>query len=923
METLTNEGFDILRTRLYRPQLPGLLLDRPRLTEKLDFEPSKVLTLVIAPAGFGKTTLVSSRLGEMQRPDNGIKTEFLPSTWLAIDESDHNFIFFLRHFIAALRKIFPKALPETFNLAYKASVIDPELILLILTNEIASLNERFVMVLDDFHRADCPQMQELLSEWIKHWPLPMHLVIISRTQPPLALSGLKGQGRINDIRSRDLRFLPQEAADFICLTTKRDPGEKPISDLLNHIEGWAAGLKLASIALNQTNVGQDIESVMSLGRQEIISYLADEVFEHMTVPMQRFLMKISILDDFCVSLCLALVDDDDLDESVKYLLNNINSIDLFITSLQGKEECNEDWFRMHHLMHNLLQKRLLKSINPEQVKSLHLRAANWHAGCNQFKQALEHALKADNSEVLAENLDQMIFEALDSEDLLLIDYLMQFVTGEIKSTNVQFLLYMAWQKIYRWDIDEINTITGQVEKIMKSEAYASMNQGTLSGQLAFFKGFFALASNRCPEAVKLFEQALDSIPTRWNYIRGQVIFWHGLSLQLCEDVHKAATSLQRSYQELGNKNNSHAIRHFFALAMIYLQDGNLKEGEHYALLLLGKARENKLVQQEGFALAILGFVNYQWNRLDLAEEWYRELYKIRSFTTIILDRQGYIGLANVLQAIGKSKEALDIINELFDLELEYRGQVTEVARVGRLRVLTSQNEMKEAEKWADEYLKPFTDVLLMPNFEDPQIFKARVLIARNDPKDLPVIRGILTYYMEIASKTNNNRCRAEALALSALTEFSAGKKNTALDLLNESLTIAARGNMVRIYLDLGEQMHLLLKQAAPVPEIADFVKVIIAAFAEINAGPLNTNESAKGQPGIKTDGLDLPFYESLTLREKEVLGLMAEAISIQEIADRLFITYATTKRHTVNIYSKLGVHSRWEAVAFARGNGII
>jgi len=923
MESLPNPGFDILQTRLHRPNLPGSLLPRPGLIKLLDFTPPKVLTQVIAPAGFGKSTLVSSRLDEMQCPGNNLKTDCLPSAWLAIDETDNDFIFFLRHFTAALRNIFPEALPESYKLIHNASEIDMELISLILTNEIAAISQRFVMVLDDFHRTACPQLHELLSRWTKHWPLPMHLVVISRTQPPLALSGLKGQGKINDIRSRDLRFSPQEAADYISLTTERDPGEKPIADLLNHIEGWAAGLKLASIALNQTTAVQDIEPMISLGRQDIISYLADEVFGHMSEPMQRFLMKISILDDFCASLCLALVDEDDVDESVNQLLDNINSIDLFIIALQGKEECNEDWFRMHHLMRNLLQKRLLKSTNPEQLSSLHLRAANWYAGCNQFKQALEHALKADNNELLLEILDQMIFEALDSEDLLLVDHLMQFITGDMKPANPQFILYKAWQKLYRWDLDEVKSIIGQVEKIMKSEEPAFMNRGTLTGQLAFFKGFFALASNSVPGAVKIFVKALDLIPTRWNYIRGQAVFWHGLSLLFYKNVHEAASCLQQSYGDLGNQNNSHAIRHLFALALIYLQDGNLKASEHYARLLLDKARKNKLVQQEGFALAFLGFVNYQWNRLNLSEEWYRELYRISSFTTILLNRQGYIGLAYVLQALGRSKEALDIVNELSDLELEYRGQVTEVAQVGRLRVLSSQNQGMEAEKWADEYLKPFADVLLMPNFEDPQVFKARVLIARSDPKDRSLVREILSKYLNIAGDTNNNRCRAEALALSALAETNAGNSSAARELLSESLIIAARGSMIRLYLDLGPQMEKLLKQVSPAAEIAEFVQEILAAFAESSVGKPVANQSAKGQSVINIDGLGLPFYENLSLREMEVLRLMAEAISLQEIADRLFISYATAKRHNVNIYSKLGVHSRWEAVAFARKNGII
>jgi LuxR family transcriptional regulator, maltose regulon positive regulatory protein len=920
MKAGTIQGHDVLQPRLYRPRLPDSLMARPGLVKMLDFNPPKVLTLVTAPAGFGKTTLVSSRLNELQCPDNEHKPDCLPSAWLAIDENDHNLIFFLRHFIAALRKIFPDAFPETYKMVYNISEIDLELISLVLTNEIAALSQRFVMVFDDFHRSDCPQLLKLLSRWTRHWPLPMHLVIISRTQPTLSLAGLKSQGLINDIRSKDLRFSPREAEYYISLTTKRDPGEKTIADLLNHIEGWAAGLKLVSIALNQTPVEQDLESILEMGKQDIFSYMADEVFDQMTTaPMQRVFLKISILDAFCVSLCRALMDEDDLDDVTNSFLENIPRSDYFIASLHDKD----DWYQMHHLMRSMLQKRLNKIFGPEKVKELHLRASYWYAERNQPLEALEHALKSGSNKLLAEVLNQTIINTMNSEDLMLMDHLMQMVTAEMYTTYPQFLLYKAWQKLLLWDIDGIIKIIGPAEEIIKSESPDSIDKITLFGQLDLFKGFLAYNASNCKEAVKLFLRALETIPAHWSYLRGQAAFYHGLSMQSCENAQKAEAFLQKSYQELDNKDSNHAIRHLFALALNTLQDGDLTASERYSRLLLDKARKNRLVQQEGYALAMIGFANYQWNRLDLSEQRHQELYNMRNFTTKTLSRHGYIGLARTLQALRRSNEALNVIDELIDLELEQLGQVTGWAQVTRLCLLTSQNQWKEAEQWADAYVKPFVDAPLLPNLEDPNIFKAKVLITRNDLIDLPAIMEILSKYLEIASKTNNNRCKAEALALSALAESNAGNNSEARDLLIESLKIAARGNMIRLYLDLGSRMHELLKQVAPIEEIAPFLNDLLAAFVESNAGQLMIYPPAKGQPERDKHDLELPLYERLSLRETEVMRLMAETISLQDIADRLFITYSTAKRHTVNIYSKLGVHNRWEAVAFARKNGII
>jgi LuxR family transcriptional regulator, maltose regulon positive regulatory protein len=920
MESITNPGCDILQTRLYRPQSPGSLLARARLAEMLDFAPPKVLTLVTAPAGFGKTTLVSAQLDEMQCTGGHQNPGCLPSAWLAIDENDHNFFFFLRYFVVALRKIFPEALSETYKLIYSASEIDPEPISLILTNEITAISQRFVMVLDDFHRSSCPKLFNLLAGWTKHWPLPMHLVIISRTQPPLPLAGLKSQGRINDIRSRDLRFSPQEAEKYISLTTTRDPCNKTITNLLNHIEGWAAGLVLVSIALKKTSLDQDVESVLELGKQDMISYLADEVFSQMTTAMQDLLMKISILDTFSVSLCLALVNKNELDDEVTSFIENITHTELFISALHDKE----GWYKMHHLMRGMLQTRLKNKFNPEEIKELHLNASNWYREQNLLTEALEHALKTDNYMILETILEQSLVIALNMEDHLMMIHLWQFISEEMIINNPQLLFYKAWLNLYAWNVDGIKDIIGRVEKVVMNEISDSKNnQSSFFGQLAFFKGYLAYRSNSYREAVKFNKKALSAFPDEWKYARGITVFYLGLSIRLSEGTQKATTFLHQSYQGFGNKDDVFALNHLFALGFIYLQDGDLKTSEQYSRLLLEKSRKNKSLRKEGYALLQLGIINYLWNRLDLAEQWFQEAYKLCSLITLIQAKIGCFGLALALQAQGNFEEALAVNQGLSEIELEQTGQISDLTQVNRLQILISQNQWKEAKHWADSYTKPFVDKLLMPNFEDPLIFKAKVLIVQNDRKDLPVIMEILKQYKEIATNTNNIRCKAEALALLALAESSAGNKTTARDLLIESLEIAARGKMIRLYLDLGSQMHKLLKQVTPGAEIAEFVQDLLAAFADSNAGQPLTNQITNSLPVHFTDGMERPLYENLSIREREVLLLMAETISMQEIADRLFITYATAKRHTINIYSKLGVHNRWEAVAFARENRII
>jgi LuxR family transcriptional regulator, maltose regulon positive regulatory protein len=909
----------VQQTRLNRPQPPRNLLVRPGLMEILNATLTKELTIVVAPAGFGKTTLVSSWLETMPCPDSGTKTDCLPSTWLSIDKSDIDFYAFLRHFVAALHKIFPEACPDTLKMLQAANKIAKESIQMILTNEIADLPEHFILVLDDFHRANSPDINELLAGWIRHWPSPLHLVIISRTQPPLPLAGLKSRDQLSEVRSRDLRFLPQEAADYISMMTKKDPHEKNLSALLDYFEGWVAGLKLLSLSLNNAGADQTYKALVNKNETDITGYLADEVFSQMADPLQRLLMKISILESFTPSLCQSLLDSDEYDSTVKHFLGNLNSSELFITALDSEEE----WYRFHQLLRDMLKQLLVKYFSKDQINILHLRAANWYTENNMAEKALEHAIKTDNGELLAKVAQEIIFRALNDDDRQLLGSVMQQLKEEIISSNPQFMLARAWQKLYKWDIQSVRTLVEQVETILEGEKEPSPDSDCLYGQLAVLKGFLAFFSNDNQSGVQFCTKALELLPARWIYPRGMAAFYLGLHMQACEGTERAVDFLQNSYRETVNKESSLALRHLFALSQVYIWEGNLEQAEQYARLLLNKAGSSNMLILEGYAYALLGLVNYQWNKLDQAVLWYKKLFIISQFTMITPGRHGYVGLALALQAKGSAKKALAVIDELCDIEIELFGQVTGWTESVRMQILTCQDRWSEAELWADSYSKPFAEAPLIDHLIDPQVCRAKILIARNNHKDYPVVRNIITYYMDIARKTNNNRALAESLALLAMAEKNEGQEKKAWDTLSQSLAIAARGNMVRLYLDLGPQMQRLLRQISVKQKTASFVNDILTAFSnlKVNSCFFDPDSNDRIQPGLKETELSL--YENLTPREMEVLRLMSEAISLQDISDRLFISYSTAKRHTINIYSKLEVHNRWEAVAFAQKNGII
>lgn len=837
-----------------------------------------------------------------------------------MDINDSNFSIFLSHFIATLRKIYPEACQETYKLFHSDNHLARQSIPLVLTNEISALPDSFILVLDDFHRANCPDLNELVSGWIRHWPVPMHMVIISRKQPSLPLAGLKSKGALTEIRSKDLRFSPEESANYIRMATNRDLRENNLYKLLDQIEGWVAGLKLLSLAIHEAPLEQSVSTLLSRGKTDLFNYLVDEVISHMTPGMQKALMKMSILDFFSPSLGRSLLDSDDIDDSVAHFLDNLSKTDLFITVLDAQKE----EFRFHHLLRNIMHERLMKSISPEQVRMLHLRAATLYAEANQTNRAFEHAIKAGSSKLFTRVAWQKSREALNSDDRSCLRYLIKRMTEEEIRVEPLQLLLSAWLKVADWDIEGIKAIIGQLEAMMKNGTQLHKNdQDHVFGQIAVLKAIVAFNANEHIRAIKLCTKALQLLPTNWGYVRGQAVFYLGLSMQSCKGLPEASAYLQQIYQVSNKEDYSYILRHLFSLSLIHLQDGDFITSEHYALLLIDKARFSNHVQLEGFALALLGTVNYQWNKLDLAEKWYQELYSMRFLTIYVPARHGYIGLALTLQALAKGDEALKVIDELCKLEIELIGQVTGWTKATRLRLLTKSGLRSEAEKWAEDYNKPFPYAPIIYDFEEPLVFKARFLIARNQRKDDHLVRDILSSYEKITRETNNTWAMAESFALQALFEMNTGHKTAARDLLIKSLELASKGNLIRLYVDLGPQMYELLQQVDGIKENASFIKELLTAFTGAKTDLSLINNHSDKQSALDTAALEQPLYENLTLRELEVLCLLAEAVSLQEIADRLYIAYATAKRHTINIYSKLGVHNRWEAVAFAKKNGII
>ena len=361
----------LLHTKLHRPRLQHDLVFRPRLVEWLNHDLDHPLNLVCAPAGFGKTTLVCSWLDGMENGKD--RTTSLPSAWLSLDENDSDLNLFLRYFIAAVHTVFKDACAETLALLQARQQPPQNILFATLSNELEELPGEMILVLDDYHTIHGEEVHALLVEMVRHWPKPLHLVLISRTSPPIPLGSLRAKNMVSEIRTRDLRFTPEETANYLRKTQFDLLMHNALPLLEERFEGWPAGLHLAVLSLRSSDSQASVLSALSGENPNITGYLVDEVLAHQFPAVHGFLLKTSILDRFCASLCEAVAAETTAAWNARARLDSIERSELFILSLDNQRE----WYRYHRFFQELLQQRLVAEMSPDQVADLHRRASAW------------------------------------------------------------------------------------------------------------------------------------------------------------------------------------------------------------------------------------------------------------------------------------------------------------------------------------------------------------------------------------------------------------------------------------------------------------------------------------------------------------------------------------------------------------------
>jgi LuxR family transcriptional regulator, maltose regulon positive regulatory protein len=886
----------LVSTKLRPSQSRPRLVARPRLTEKLDPEAGRRLTLVSAPAGFGKTTLVGEWAEERAAGGH-------PVAWLSLDGGDNDPVRFLSYLVASLR-----ALEEGFGEVLLAALRTPEpprieALTGTLLNEISALPGELDLVLDDYHLINSEGVHRAVSLLLEHLPDGAHLVISSRVDPPLSLARLRARGQMVELGAAELAFTREEAAAFLKGVMGLDPSAEDVSKLEGRTEGWIAGLQLAALSMRDRQDVSGFIEVFSGSHRDVLDFLAGEVLERQPGLVREFLLKTSILESLTGPLCDVLTGR----SNGQAMLEKLERENLFVIALDDERR----WYRYHHLFADFLRGRLERE-SPGLAGELHLRASAWYEENGLISEAIDHAFFASDNERTARLIEQGIPTALRRGEFPTVLRWLEALP-EAKRCRPRLLPRHAVALALTGRPDDVEPLLGEAEQL--AHTTAKQDRRFLLGYAAAVRSWRARLRGDAPRAVEHARRALSLLPEEDLDQRSFAASGLGFVLRITGDLVAADEALAEAVEMARAADHSYGtLSTMVWQARVQMELGRLREAEDSfgrALRFVAE-RGVGLLPAAGIAHIGMGALLYERDELDEAERELEEGVRLAERASEVGNLVwGYVTLSRTRLAQGDEEGALEIAREAdrvargsdADLQIAIavawmtrlclaRGNVAQASSVEEGRAASAAGAAGNAGAARSAHL----------------LTSARLLRAQGRHREA---LGLLEEPREEAEASGRTGDLIEVITLQALALWEVRERERAVGTLANAMVLAEPEGYVRTIVDEGPPMAEILSGMLQATNRGSLDPPVPARYLRKLLVVLERDSARMASP---VGGLP----ERLSRREHEILQLVAAGKSNRRIATELFVSVGTVKTHINNLYRKLGAHSRTQALARAR-----
>jgi LuxR family maltose regulon positive regulatory protein len=896
----------LLSTKLHVPRARPRALIRPRLTEKLlaGVKTPGTLVLLSGPAGFGKTTLLSTFAAEFPSP----------LAWVSLDESDNDPSRFWTYLITACQSIHREVGASGLALLQSPQPMPNEALPTLLINDIANLSADLVIILDDYHVVHHSAIHSALAFLLDHLPENLHIVISTRVDPPWPLARLRARDQLTELRAADMRFTVEETAIFLNEVMGLSLSLQDAAALEARTEGWIASLQLAAISMKGHSNIRSFINAFTGSNVYVAEYLMEEILLRQPAETTDFLLRTCILQRLQASLCQAVTG---VSES-QTMLKELYQSNLFLTPLDEEGQ----WFRYHQLFAELLRARLSLTISTEEILVLHRRAMAWFESNGFVIEAIHHALAAQDFDAAARLVDRNAYQVMTRGEL---STLLRW-TGALPDDSLQrypsILIKKAWALTLSGAIREVEPLLQQAESQVQRDD-RSQSALELRGNAAAIRAFFAMMMGEYSRALELARHAEALLPQSQAHISWLVPFTLG-SVHRGQGEYEKAVDAFTLQAQLAEKYGNLILwaTGVTEVAIVRRLQGRLREAArtcHEALQKIadqGAIRFGSLAKLEVPLIEVL----CEQNELEEAHRRLTDVLARMQNWPMPTDRIfAYLAQIRVQQARGDLSGAFQTLRNAMELKAKHPvlASLARSVDLSEIRLYLASKQTATAERLL-EALQPGTSSIVSLR-EQELMMLARIHLLHNQPD---VAEQILSPLADQAEAGGRNGPLIEILNLLARAWDAKGDRQNALSILTKALLVAEAEGFIRSFVDEGEAMRRLLTELSGILEastdessvrIRRYAARLLSAFPEVNTAP------TPSIPADRQSGL----IDPLTTRELDVLQLIAAGDSNQAIAERLFITVSAVKKHTGNIFGKLSVNSRTQAVARARQLGLL